>query len=99
MNRATIREVGDQVNPLRGRRQDEIVHAEQLGRQPDRRHLVSRNHVERRQEKVPDRMLSHAPVEPVLERGRHLWCHPRQRDQAVADVPGRQHPVLPSQDS
>ena len=89
MHRAAIREVGDQVNPLRGRRQDEIVYAEQLRRQPDRRHLIGRDHVERRQEKVPDRMLRRASVEPILERRRHLRCHARQRRQTVADVAGR----------
>ena len=97
-NRAAIQKVGDQVNPVRGRRQDEIVHAEQLGRQPDRRHLIGRNHVERRQEKVPDRVLSCASVEPILKRRRHLRSHPRQRDQAVADVSGREDPILLSQD-
>ena len=87
------------MHALGGRRQDEIVHAEQFGRKPDRRHLVGRNHVERRQQKIPHRVLSDPSVEPILERGPHLRGHPCQRDQAVADVSGREDAVLPSQGS
>ena len=99
VDRAPVRELGDQVHPLRGGGQDEIVHAQELGGELDRGQPVGRDHVERRQQQIPDRVLRVAPIEPVLERRRHLRRDAGERQETVADVSGRDHAVLLSQGS
>jgi hypothetical protein len=89
-----VREVGDQVHALRRGWQDEIIHAQQLGGKLDRRQAVGRDHVERRQQKISDRVLGVAAVESILERRGHLGCHAGQCQETVTDVSRRNDAVF-----